>query len=380
MAGLTDLTDPDAVRSAMAEFDEIGREAFLTKYGFRPARSFFVIHNGTRYDSKAIVGAAYGYQHPQRGPMAGRDFIGGDATVRPKLEALGFLVVSDNQREVVSTSHRLELRRVYPREKLIEMFSIVDATVNTGVFRPAGSKSLWLFVTRDKTSDRTQYADRLDGDLLHWEGQTSGRTDRRIVDHEARGDELLVFYRTSKREHPKAGFRYEGAFRYLSHQAGKPSRFLLQRVSALDDLGDDLPTDPFDPKDVEDGRKTVLTAIVRRQGQAAFRRSLIHAYGGRCAVTGCTVEPLLEAAHIRAYFGPETNHVTNGILLRADIHTLFDLGLIWIDEGMRVVAADRLTGTDYAFLNGRKLMIPQEVACRPSGRAIGWHREIVGKK
>lgn len=380
MAGLADLTSPDAVRSAMAEFDAIGREAFLTKYGFRPARSFFLIENGRRYDSKAIAGAAYGYQHPQRGPMAGRDFVGGDATVRPKLEGLGFRVVSEDYSKVSLTSDQLEPGRIYPREELIAMFSIVDATVNTGVFRPAGSKSLWLFVTRDKTSDRTQYADKLDGDLLHWEGQTSGRTDSRIVNHETSGDELLVFYRASKREHLKAGFRYEGRFRYLSHQSGKPSRFVLQRVSALGELVDDLPSDPFDPEDVEDGRKKVLTAVVRRQGQAAFRRSLMRAYEGRCAVSGCAVEPLLEAAHIRAYFGPETNHVTNGLLLRADIHTLFDLGLIWIDEDMRIVAAARLTGTDYASLNRRKLMIPQEVACRPSGLAIGWHREIVGKK
>lgn len=380
MAGLADLTSPDAVRWAMAEFDAIGREAFLTKYGFRPARSFFLIENGRRYDSKAIAGAAYGYQHPQRGPMAGRDFVGGDATVRPKLEGLGFRVVSEDYSKVSLTSDQLEPGRVYPREELITMFSIVDATVNTGVFRPAASKSLWLFVTRDKTSDRTQYADKLDGDLLHWEGQTSGRTDSRIVDHETSGDELLVFYRASKREHLKAGFRYEGAFRYLSHQSGKPSRFVLQRVSALGELVDDLPSDPFDPEDVEDGRKKVLTAVVRRQGQAAFRRSLMRVYEGRCAVTGSTVEPLLEAAHIRAYLGPETNHVTNGLLLRADIHTLFDLGLIWIDEDMRIVAADRLTGTDYASLSGRKLMLPQVVACQPSGLAIGWHREIVGKK
>ena len=192
MAGLGDLTDSNAVRSAMAEFDGIGREAFIIKYGFRPARSFFLIENGRRYDSKAIAGAAYGYQHPERGPMAGRDFVGGDATVRPKLEGLGFRVVSENHGEVVLTSKQLELGRIYPREELIAMFSIVDATVNTGVFRPAGSKSLWLFVTRDKTSDRTQYADKLDGDLLHWEGQTSGRTDSRIIDHETSGDELLV--------------------------------------------------------------------------------------------------------------------------------------------------------------------------------------------
>lgn len=290
------------------------------------------------------------------------------------------MIVSDNQSEGMLTSNHLELGRVYSREKLIEMFSIVDATVNTGVFRPAGSKSIWLFVTRDKTSDRTQYTDSLDGDLLHWDGQTSGRTDSRIADHEASGDELLVFYRASKREHPKAGFRYDGLFRYLNHTSGKPSRFLLQRVGSLGELDVDGSAEPFDPTGIEDGREKVLTAVVRRQGQATFRRSLMRAYGGRCAVTGCAVEPLLEAAHIRPYFGPETNHVTNGLLLRADMHTLFDLGLICIGEDMRIIVAKRLTGTDYDQLSGQLLILPEMTADRPNGPAIQWHRETVGKK
>jgi putative restriction endonuclease len=217
MAGVADLTDPDSVKSAIREFDEIGRDAFLSKYQFRPARSYFLIHDNKRYDSKAIVGAAYGFQHPSRGPLAGRDFVGGEATVRPKLEAMGFTVTSDlSATPSTLTSDRLEIGRVYPREELVEMFAITDATINTGVFRPAGSNSIWLFVTRDKTSDRTQYQDHLDGDLLQWEGQISGRTDARIVGHQANGDELLVFYRDSKRQHAKAGFRFEGAFRYLA--------------------------------------------------------------------------------------------------------------------------------------------------------------------
>lgn len=54
------LSKPEAVHAAMAEYDRLGREAFLEKYGFRPARSYFVEHKGRRYDSKAIVGVAVG--------------------------------------------------------------------------------------------------------------------------------------------------------------------------------------------------------------------------------------------------------------------------------------------------------------------------------
>lgn len=71
----------------------------------------------------------------------------------------------------------------------------------------------------------------------------------------------------------------------------------------------------FDPTDLIDGRKRTITSVVQRQGQPAFRRALIKAYGGKCAVTDCDAEEALEAAHIVPYQGPETNHVTNGLLL-----------------------------------------------------------------
>ncbi|MES2895448.1 MAG: hypothetical protein V4759_05410 [Pseudomonadota bacterium] len=89
---LSELTDPGAVLRAIAEFDDIGREAFLAKYGFGPARTYFLLHNSRRYDSKAIVGAAHGLQHPDRPPLTGKDFSGGESTVRKKLRALGFEV------------------------------------------------------------------------------------------------------------------------------------------------------------------------------------------------------------------------------------------------------------------------------------------------
>src|SRR5690348_990864 len=89
---LDDLTSHQAVVDAAAEFDRLGRESFLRKYGYGPARQYFLRFNGRLYDSKAIVGVAYGYQYPERGPLNRRDFSGGDATVRRKLEELRFAV------------------------------------------------------------------------------------------------------------------------------------------------------------------------------------------------------------------------------------------------------------------------------------------------
>lgn len=113
--------------------------------------------------------------------------------------------------------------------------------------------------------------------------------------------------------------------------------------------------------DLPDSRRRVLAEIAVRRGQAAFRRELLDVYGGRCAVTGCDAEPVLEAAHITPYRGDHTNTVTNGLLLRADIHTLFDLGGLGInpDDGWRVVLGRRVRTTAYAELEGAVAFVPR---------------------
>ena len=90
---LAALTSADAVLAAISEFDELSRSKFLEKYGFRAAHSYFILHNNKLYDSKAIVGAAHGFQYPDQGPLKPTDFSGGEGTVQPKLESLGFEVV-----------------------------------------------------------------------------------------------------------------------------------------------------------------------------------------------------------------------------------------------------------------------------------------------
>src|SRR3712207_6039990 len=93
------LTAPEAVHAAMDEFDRLGSEQFLERYGYRRSRTYFVERDGKLYDSKAIAGVAVGKQHPDRGPLRPDDFSGGEATVRPKLEELGFRVFGGEQTE-----------------------------------------------------------------------------------------------------------------------------------------------------------------------------------------------------------------------------------------------------------------------------------------
>lgn len=133
----------------------------------------------------------------------------------------------------------------------------------------------------------------------------------------------------------------------------------------------------FSPQNVVDARRKVLAEIHRRQGQTTFRESLRKAYEGRCAITGCQLMPILEAAHIHPYKGLHTNVISNGLLLRADVHTLFDLYLIAIDvPAMTIAIAPELTKTEYSQLAGKSVFIPANSADRPSVTALEWHRSL----
>lgn len=87
---LADLTDPEAIRQAASEFDAIGRETFLEKYGFGRAYRYYLVIDGKHYDAKAIMGAAHGVQHPDLGHLSSGDFASSESAVKQHLEALGF--------------------------------------------------------------------------------------------------------------------------------------------------------------------------------------------------------------------------------------------------------------------------------------------------
>jgi hypothetical protein len=124
----------------------------------------------------------------------------------------------------------------------------------------------------------------------------------------------------------------------------------------------------FDPKDARDGRQRINQLVAIRQGQPAFRKKLMTAYR-RCAVTGCTIEQVLEAAHISPYRGDHTNHVTNGLLLRADVHTLFDLGLLKVHPNYRIDADDHILHA-LNISKGQVINLPSDPALHPNREAL----------
>jgi putative restriction endonuclease len=117
----------------------------------------------------------------------------------------------------------------------------------------------------------------------------------------------------------------------------------------------------------EDGRDSITRTIRARRGQQAFRHSLIARYGPMCMVTGCNLLDIVEAAHISPYRGRNDQHEENGLLLRADIHVLFDLQLMGIEPDTLTIKFH-----PYALSSGYQEYEGKRLSCRvgPSVEAL----------
>jgi len=83
----------------------------------------------------------------------------------------------------LKTSEHLTKGEVYSREDLQTRFQIKDATIRTGIFKPKDHESIWLFATKNKTPDRVQYQNDLQGDDLFMDSQTAGMKDPMLIEH-----------------------------------------------------------------------------------------------------------------------------------------------------------------------------------------------------
>lgn len=125
----------------------------------------------------------------------------------------------------------------------------------------------------------------------------------------------------------------------------------------------------------EIARQRMLGEQSTRPGQQQFSATIRKNYEGQCAITGCTTSAALQAAHIRIQKGVDDNSPENGLLLRADIHALFDALLITLSEdGTRVEISDALTDPSYAFLQSA-MVFQAPPGLRPSPENIRDHRE-----
>jgi len=117
-----------------------------------------------------------------------------------------------------------------------------------------------------------------------------------------------------------------------------------------------------------------------RLGQGAFRIVVTDLYERRCAVSRERTLPALEAAHIRPYSEGGEHEVRNGLLLRRDIHSLFDAGYVTVTPSLHFEVSRRIreefdNGKLYYELHGQKIIVPGDPNQRPDAAALRWHNE-----
>ncbi len=140
--------------------------------------------------------------------------------------------------------------------------------------------------------------------------------------------------------------------------------------------GAEADEEPFDPNNEEDTRERTARPATQRDGQPEFRESVIAAYAGKCAITGCAILDVLEAAHILPYRGAHTDKISNGLLLRVDLHRLFDRQLLAIDpETMDVLLAPCIRESEYKKWGGCRLRLPENPQVQPHPEALRKHFE-----
>jgi putative restriction endonuclease len=132
----------------------------------------------------------------------------------------------------------------------------------------------------------------------------------------------------------------------------------------------------------EQARYGEPTLVRPRLGQGAFRVLVTDSYQRRCAISGEKTLPALDAAHIRPYGEGGSHDATNGILMRRDIHSLFDAGYVTITPELRFEVSGRIreefsNGRHYYALHGNSIAVPDSAILRPDRAALEWHNERV---
>jgi len=245
----------------------------------------------------------------------------------------------------------------------------------------------WMVSEGLSQSTVRKYAGAIDGALTEW-GKEHASLDQSLrTIHDAQEfaafSELIeaanVYVERNSRGNHMYGAALRKYARYLealsSSDSTNVSGVFVKQLAAI--AASEAVKPPFRPQDQMDARARVLREVVRRQGQPQFRGKLIQAYDAKCAITRCPLLVVLEAAHITPYFGPATNSVSNGLLLRSDLHPLWDLGLVAINPSNMLLAVRKeVIDPAYRSLAGTQIFLPLLVPLRPAISALKQQWEI----
>jgi putative restriction endonuclease len=155
-------------------------------------------------------------------------------------------------------------------------------------------------------------------------------------------------------------------YRLFDHQKDLENQFVAEEENLTNRYGSEI-----------------LTRV--RLGQGAFRVLITDAYDRKCAISGERTLPVLDAAHIKPYEQLGPHAISNGLLLRSDIHKLFDKGYMTITNDYKIEVSNRIkqefeNGREYYRYHGNSLLnLPKRVIDKPSNQFIEWHNQNIYK-
>ena len=187
--------------------------------------------------------------------------------------------------------------------------------------------------------------------------------------------ELRPFELTNSRQLSLRPCDVDALMRYIVRRDRNAAATLKDWLAARTLTLADDDADMTDPADVLDEREHRYLGIRLRRGRKIFRDELMRRYGACCMISGCTTAALIEAAYIQPESAPKFNTPTNGLLLRCDLHTLFDLNLLGIDPD-RLTAAIHpdLETSEYKAFDGTPLLIASGRGPNRRALATRWGR------
>lgn len=397
---LSNLTERVCVIEALNEYDELGSEQFFATYyyhddvgkrhTFAPATSWPLYYRDGKvpshgYPSKAIAAVAHFKQHGQLLWA----FSGGLNTVVSRLEILDPSGEYFRFRSPFQPTDSDFRPLMHFLENQMQMQAIYQPVMVRTLLQMDGKASRSTIAREILLEDNRRMGSQIEYERIVKQLPGQVLEDRNWVTFDEHNDEYALNADLTNITKDELDILINACeARIWAYQAGgSPSprewsaglkgidqqQELDRSREELEDSGD------FNPDDIEDARRRIYREIVLRQGQKRFREALLNAYQGKCAITGYDTDNALEACHILPYKGLDTNYVVNGLLLRADIHTLFDLGKIAVDTSdMTLILADELKGSSYEDLAGRSISLPIDPDMHPSSDALYKHRRAAG--
>lgn len=178
-------------------------------------------------------------------------------------------------------------------------------------------------------------------------------------------------------------FRHEKQWSNIAKIYPMPSRevngikqyySLFDEIKKANEIYGDYLVFSFEPLDETKVDKDIVERK-KRSSATKFKKMILEAYDRTCAVTGETTEAVLEACHIQNFINEESDNYQNGILLRIDIHRLFDKGLIQINDDYTVSVSSKVLSDYYQQFNGTKLILPRNIKWAPSKIVLRYRNE-----